>query len=177
MANPFVAEIRIFPFNFAPVGWAFCDGQLLPVSSNTALFSLLGTMYGGNGSSTFGLPNLQGCSAIHTTQFVASPLGTFVVGQSGGAASVILQQTQIPSHTHTVEADYDHRNAVTTDPTGALQVNSTGNLVFATTPSTTTTMNPQMVAVTGGNQAHNNMMPYLVMNHCIALQGVYPPRS
>jgi microcystin-dependent protein len=176
MANPFVAEIRIFPFNFAPVGWALCDGQLLPVSSNTALFSLLGTNYGGNGSSTFGLPNLQGSVPIHTTQFGSTPLGQFVIGQTGGEESLILATSEMPLHSHTVYADYDHRNAVATNPSGALQVFSTGNLVFTSTTENAT-MNPAMVAITGGNLAHNNLMPYLVMNYCIAMQGVYPARN
>ncbi|HTJ25097.1 MAG TPA: tail fiber protein [Candidatus Limnocylindria bacterium] len=175
MANPFVAEIRIFPFNFAPVGWALCNGQLLPISQNTALFSLVGVYYGGNGTSTFGLPNLQGAVPIHTTQYGTSPLGTFSLGQSGGETSVILLTNELPLHTHTVEADYDHRNAVATNPNGAVQVFSTGNLVFSTTGSVT--MNPSMVGVMGTGAGHNNLMPYLVMNYCIAMQGVFPARS
>lgn len=176
MSSPFVAEIRIFPFNFAPTGWAFCNGQLLPISTNTALFSLLGTQYGGDGKSTFGLPNLQGSAAMHTTQYGGnSPFGQFSIGQSGGEASVTVLTSQMPSHTHTVQADFDHRNATATSPSGAVQVNSTGNLVFSSNPGNAT-MNPAMVSVAGGSQPHNNLMPYLVLAYCIAMQGIYPAR-
>lgn len=178
MSSPFVAEIRIFPFNFAPRGWAFCNGQLLPISQNTALFSLLGTQYGGDGKSNFALPNLQGSAPMHTTQFSgSSPFGQFFIGESGGEDTVTLLTSEMPAHTHMVQADYDHRNATATNPNGAVQVNSTGNLLFSTVAPSGTVMNPAMVSVAGGSQPHNNLMPYLVMNYCIAMQGVFPPRS
>ncbi|MDP9167828.1 MAG: tail fiber protein [Actinomycetota bacterium] len=176
MSSPFVAEIRIFPFNFAPRGWAFCDGQLLPISQNTALFSLLGTQYGGDGKSNFALPNLQGASAMHTTQYSGnSPFGQYSIGQTGGEDSVLT--SEMPAHTHNVQADENTRNALASNPNGAVQVFATGNLIFSVQPPKGTTMNPAMVSVAGGSQPHNNLMPYLVLNYCIAMQGIYPPRS
>jgi len=176
MSSPFVAEIRIFPFNFAPRGWAFCSGQLLPISQNTALFSLLGTQYGGDGKSNFALPNLQGASAMHTTQYSGnSPFGQFFIGESGGTDTVTLLTSEMPAHTHNVQADDNFRNATASNPSGAVQVFSTGNLVFSTKAAGQ--MNPAMVAVAGGSQPHNNMMPYLVLSYCIAMQGIFPPRS
>ncbi len=178
MSSPFVAEIRIFPFNFAPRGWAFCNGQLLPISQNTALFSLLGTQYGGDGKSNFALPNLQGSSAMHTTQYSGnSPFGQFSIGESGGEQSVTLLLSEIPAHTHNVQADDNTRNAQATNPNGAVQVFSTGNLVFSTQTTGLANMNPSMVSVAGGSQPHNNLMPYLVLSYCIAMQGIFPPRS
>src|ERR1700731_3674682 len=112
MSSPCVAEIRIFPFNFAPTGWAFCDGQLMSISQNTALFSLLGTFYGGDGKSTFALPNLQGSVAMHTTQYSGGgPFGTFDIGQSGGEDFVTLLTSEMPTHTHTAKGDFDNNNA------------------------------------------------------------------
>jgi microcystin-dependent protein len=178
MADQFLAEIRIFPFNFAPSGWAMCNGQLLALSQNTALFSLLGTQYGGDGRATFGLPNLQGSIPIHTTQFSSSPFGQFSIGQAGGEASLTLLQAEMPSHDHTVQADDDTNNASATAPAGAVQVNATPILTFSnsTTP-TLGSMNPAMVSIAGGSQPHNNLMPYLVLNYCIAMQGIFPPRG
>ncbi|HTW82593.1 MAG TPA: tail fiber protein [Candidatus Sulfotelmatobacter sp.] len=178
MSSPYVAEIRVFPFNFAPVSWAFCNGQLLSISSNTALFSLLGTNYGGNGSSTFGLPNLQGAVPMHTTSYSSSPLGTFPIGATGGEASLQLLISEIPSHTHTVQGDLTPANALYASPSGTIPANATPTLIYSTsgTPQTVT-MNPSMIGVTGSSSAHNNLMPYLTLNYCICLQGVYPPRS
>lgn len=179
MSSPFVAEIRIFPFNFAPKGWALCDGQLLPISQNTALFSLLGTYYGGDGKSNFALPNLQGACAMHTTQYAGnSPFGQFFIGESGGEDSVTLLTSEMPAHTHTAQADADANNAQAVSPSGAVPVNASPTSTFSnsTTPQLGL-MNPAMVSVAGGSQPHNNLMPYLVLNFCIAMQGIFPPRS
>lgn len=178
MSSPFVAEIRIFPFNFAPKGWALCNGQLLPISQNTALFSLLGTQYGGDGKSTFALPNIQGSVAMHTTQFTGNtPFGQFPIGQSGGEDNVTLLTSEMPTHTHTMQADFNHLNVASTSPSGAVQVNASPTQTFSTsTTPQLAMMNPSMVSVAGGSQPHNNLMPYLTMLYCIALQGVFPMR-
>jgi microcystin-dependent protein len=176
MSAPFVAEIRIFPFNFAPVGWAFCDGQLLPISQNTALFSLLGTQYGGDGRSNFALPNLQNSVAIHTDQYSGG--GTFPIGANAGEGSVQLLTAGIPNHTHTMSGDFVLTNAQATSPSGAIPVNASPNLTFSRSASPTlVSMNPAMVSVAGSSSPHNNMMPYLTLNFCICMQGIFPPRS
>jgi microcystin-dependent protein len=182
MSSPFVAEIRIFPFNFAPKGWAFCAGQLLPLSQNTALFSLVGTFYGGDGKTTFALPNLQGNVPIHTTQYAGtSPFGNFFLGQIGGGQTVTLLQSEIPSHSHVVNADTGVANSAS--PSGNVyksgQMPGSPSVVVAsyTTVAPNTGLNPQTVGPAGGSLPHNNMMPYLTLNFCIALQGIYPPRT
>jgi microcystin-dependent protein len=179
MSAPFVAEIRIFACNFAPTGWALCDGQLMPISQNTALFSLLGTQYGGDGKSNFALPNLQGNVPIHTTQYSgAGPLGDFPIGTMSGTDVITLVTSEMPAHTHTVRGDSDTNNALAISPSGAVPVNATPTLTFsnATTPQLGM-MNPGMVSIAGGSLPHNNLMPYLTLTYCIALQGVFPPRS
>ncbi|HEY9282023.1 MAG TPA: tail fiber protein [Pyrinomonadaceae bacterium] len=172
MADPFVAEIRIFPFNFAPKGWAFCNGQLLPLSQNTALFALLGTVYGGDGKSTFALPDLEGSAAMHPGQ--GQGLSLRDLGQIGGAETVTLLVSEMPIHTHFLNAaggDVAESN----NPGGnAMTRASNGNPYTAT--FTATTMAPQALAPAGGSLPHNNMQPYLTLNFCIALQGVFPPR-
>jgi microcystin-dependent protein len=172
MADPFVAEIRIFPFNFAPTGWAFCNGQLLPISQNTALFSLLGTTYGGDGKSNFGLPNLQGRAAMHFGQ--GSGLSNHDLGETGGSTAVTLLQSEIPAHTHSLFAS----NQPGEDPAPAAHAlaRSTGASLYQTTTSPTVPLAPQALAPAGGSLPHNNLMPYLTFNFCIALQGVFPPR-
>ena len=173
MADPFVAEIRIYPFNFAPRGWAFCNGQLLPISQNTALFSLLGTNYGGDGRSTFGLPNLQGRAVMHPGQ--GPGLSLRGLGETGGSDTVTLLQSQIPSHTHALVASNEigeDRKAV-----GEAMARSTGGPLYGPVPATPVALAPEAVVPTGGSQPHNNLMPYLTLNFCIALQGVFPPRS
>ncbi len=181
MADPFVAEIRIFPFNFAPKGWAFCNGQLLPISQNTALFSLLGTFYGGDGRSTFALPNLQGNVPLGQGQ--GPGLSDYVIGQQGGSPFVTLLQSEMPAHSHSFTASTGNANVV--DPTNALIAK--GNWSFQgsgwlVVTYSTTAPNTQMdlanaISIAGGSQPHNNMMPYLTLNFCIALQGVFPPRT
>jgi microcystin-dependent protein len=178
MADPYVGEIRIFGFNFAPQGWALCNGQLLPISQNSALFSLLGTFYGGNGTSTFALPNLQSRVAIHQGQ--GSGLSPYVVGQDGGIENVTLTVTQTASHTHLVYADGDVGSNNTASPNGnALATFGAGNNIYATAVGVqkVATMNPEMVASTGGGQPHTNIQPYLVVTFCIALNGIYPSRN
>lgn len=175
MADPFVAEIRIFPFNFAPRGWAFCDGQLLPISQNTALFSLLGTTYGGDGRTTFALPNLQGSASMHPGQ--GPGLSLYSLGETGGSETVTLLQSEIPSHTHTMRAN----NSDGISPTPVANVSSAPgadrDIFWYKAGPPNATMKPNAVGVAGGGQPHNNMMPYLTLNYCIALQGIYPPRS
>ncbi len=174
MADPFVAEIRIFPFNFAPTGWAFCNGQIMPISQNTALFALLGTTYGGDGKSTFALPDLQGNVPLHPGQ--GQGLSLYDLGQTGGASNVSLLQSEIPAHTHTLRATVENgtQGSVTANITLATSVG--GQLYQNNTSANLAIMSPQSLAPAGGSQPHNNMMPYLTLNMCIALQGVFPQR-
>lgn len=173
MADPFVAEIRIYPFNFAPRGWAFCDGQLLPISQNTALFSLLGTTYGGNGASNFALPNLQGCAPMQPGQ--GPGLSLHDLGETGGSETVSLLESEIPSHAHALRADsQDPGDNFGPSP---LMVLGRANVYQSITNSNLTALAPEALAPAGGDQPHNNMQPYLTLNFCIALQGVFPPRT
>ena len=173
MSDPFVAEIRIFAGNFAPRGWALCNGQLLPISQNTALFSLLGTYYGGNGSSNFALPNLQGAVPMHPGQ--GPGLSLHDLGETGGSETVTLIQSEIPLHNHALMAVPDPGDLA--DPTGrSLARSATGNLYQSNTAAPVN-MNVGVVQPSGGSQPHNNMMPYLALTFIIALQGVYPPRD
>ncbi|WP_324749473.1 tail fiber protein [Sphingomonas sp. LY54] len=175
MADPFVAEIRVFPFNFAPKGWAFCDGQLLPLSQNTALFSLLGTTYGGNGQSNFALPNLQGSAAMHPGQ--GPGLSLHDLGEQSGTETVTLLQSEIPFHSHAFHGTFENGTQGTLD-SNVILGNSVGGQVYQTnTSANMTTMAPQALAIAGSDFPHNNMMPYLTLNFCIALQGVFPPRG
>src|SRR5690348_7140937 len=167
MSDQFVAEIRIFPGNFAPTGWALCNGQLLPISQNTALFSLLGTFYGGDGKSTFALPDLQGKAPMHQGQ--GQGLSQRVLGEGSGGDTVTLLQSEMPFHTHTMQA----RNANGIDPNpgpNRLMGKSVGASVYQTvTNANLVTMDPNALAITGGSLPHNNMQPYLVLNFIIAL--------
>jgi microcystin-dependent protein len=171
MADPFVAEIRIFPFNFAPKGWAFCNGQLLPISQNTALFSLLGTVYGGDGKSTFALPDLEGSAAMHPGQ--GQGLSLRDLGEIGGAETVTLLLSEIPLHTHNIMASTEIGDIQIPTANVAFARSSGGNAYAA---NSNATMAPQMLAPAGGSLPHNNMQPYLTLNFCIALQGVFPAR-
>lgn len=173
MADPFVAEIRIFPFNFAPKGWAWCDGQLLPLSQNTALFSLLGTTYGGNGKSNFALPDLQGSAPMHPGQ--GPGLSLHDLGEIGGSETVALLESEIPAHSHAMNTFNDVGEDRTPGPTEAI-ARSTGGLLFAN-PGPLVSMAPETLAPSGGSQPHNNLQPYLTFYFCIALQGVFPPRG
>jgi microcystin-dependent protein len=174
MADPFVAEIRIFPFNFPPKGWAWCDGQLMPISQNTHLFALLGTTYGGNGKSTFGLPNLQGSAPMHPGQ--GPGLSPHFLGESGGTQAVTLLQSEIPAHSHGVLAAPGFVAGDTNIPGGnAFAKSSQGNVYTAAGALTQMSFNELTPA--GGDQPHNNMMPYLTCYFNIALQGVDPPRG
>lgn len=170
MADPFVAEIRIFPFNFAPKGWAWCDGQLLPLSQNTALFSLLGTTYGGDGKSNFALPDLQGRAPMFWRQ--GPGLSLHDLGETGGSETVSLLESEIPAHAHGLSAS--RRPADSLNP-GGLSL-GTGNALYAA-PGSAAPMAPEALAPGGGDQPHNNMQPYLTCYFCIALQGVFPPRT
>ena len=175
MSDPFVAEIRIFPFNFAPKGWAFCDGQLLPISQNTALFSLLGTTYGGDGKSTFALPDMQGNSPMHPGQ---STTGTFyALGQLGGSTNVTLLQSEMPSHNHGIQGNVNIGNLAAPGPQRSLARASPGQAYTATLTNISPFAANASILPVGGGFAHNNMMPYLTLNLCIALQGIFPPRG
>ena len=165
MSEPFLAEIKIISWNYAPKGWAFCNGQLLPINQNQALFSLLGTTYGGNGQTTFGLPDFRGRAPIHTS-------GNFPLGQKGGEEAHTVTMSELPQHTHQV-------NASTTPgtvnvPTGGFLANSNVS-PYRTTANTT--FSPQMVSNVGGSQTHENRQPFLVLNFVVALQGIFPSQN
>lgn len=172
MADPFVAEIRIFPFNFAPKGWAWCDGQLLPLSQNTALFSLLGTTYGGDGKSNFALPDLQGRAPMHPGQ--GPGLSLHDLGETGGSETVSLLESEIPAHSHTLRASL--LPADSPNPAGALTAAPSSDNLYAAA-SSLVSMAPEALSPAGGDQPHNNLQPYLTFYFCIALQGVFPPRG
>jgi len=172
MADPFVAEIRIFPFNFAPRGWAWCDGQLLPLSQNTALFSLLGTTYGGNGKSNFALPDLQGRAPMHPGQ--GPGLSLHDLGETGGSETVTLLESEIPAHSHGMRAS--QADGLEGAPAGQFTATGIGVNMYAA-PGALVQMSPSGLAPAGGDQPHNNLQPYLTFYFCIALQGVFPPRT
>ena len=173
MADPFVAEISIFPFNFAPRGWSWCDGQLLPLSQNTALFSLLGTTYGGNGKSNFALPDLQGSAPMHPGQ--GPGLSLHDLGETGGSETVTLLESEIPAHSHALRASSDPADVQQPSPARSLARSAPGFAYFTGSPNAT--LAPEALAPAGGDQPHNNMQPYLTFYFCIALQGVFPPRG
>lgn len=178
MSDPFVAEIRIFPFNFAPSGWAFCDGQLLLISQNTALFSLLGTQYGGDGRSTFALPDLQG--RVPVSQGQGGGLSFYDVGEELGSDAVTVLVSEMPAHSHTLNAeDPAIQGADSSAPTSTsvLAASSGGFAYRPDASSQPVQMNPAALATQGGGQPHNNLQPYLTLNFCIALQGIFPPRG
>ena len=175
MADPFVAEIRIFPFNFAPHGWAWCNGQLLPISQNTALFSLLGTTYGGDGKSTFALPNLQGRAPMHPGQ--GPGLSLHDLGETGGSETVTLLESEIPAHSHSKVASTEDGVQGSLTPGITLATSVGGALYQSNTNANLVSMNPASLSPAGGDQPHNNLQPYLTLYFCIALQGVFPPRG
>ena len=180
MSDQFLAEIRIFPFNFPPTGWAFCNGQIMPISQNTALFALLGTTYGGDGKSTFALPNMQGNAPMQPGQ--GQGLSLRDLGEMSGVESITLLQSEIPVHTHALFAS--DADATTTAAAGQLPAKgfwdsgTGGGLMGAYSDQSPgqVTMAPQSLNLAGGGLPHNNMQPYLTLNFCIALQGIFPQR-
>ena len=174
MSDQFLAEIRVVGFNFAPTGWATCDGQILPISQNTALFALLGTVYGGDGKSTFALPNMQGNAPMQPGQ--GQGLSLRDLGEMSGSQTVTLLQSEMPAHTHSLMAHPLAASASLAAPTQALARSNGGNAYKASPFGATTALAPQAVAPTGGSAPHNNMMPYLTLNYVIALQGIFPQR-
>jgi microcystin-dependent protein len=180
MSDPFVGEIRMVGFNYAPNGWALCNGQLLPIAQYTALFSLLGTYFGGDGRTTFALPNLQSRVPIHQGQGIG--LSPYVIGQVGGTETVTLTSSQMPLHNHTVGAS--SANGTASSPANNIPAQGyTGDsrnptlLPNYAPPPASATLASSAVSTAGGNQPHENLQPYLCVNFIIALNGVYPPRS
>jgi microcystin-dependent protein len=172
MSEPFLGEIRLVPYNFAPRGWAFCQGQLLAISQNTALFSLLGTTYGGNGVTTFGLPDLQGRVAVHVGQ--GPGLSPYDLGQEGGTETVTLTSGQLAPHPH--PANCLNVNGNQYQPNGGVwAVDAGANPQYGTTKAAGT-MAPNIIGSSGNGQAHNNIQPYLTLNYVVALQGIFPQR-
>ncbi|QIL72982.1 phage tail protein [Diaphorobacter sp. HDW4B] len=176
MADPFVGEIRMFGFNYAPPGWAFCNGQILGIQQNSALFALLGTTYGGNGSTSFGLPNLQGRFPTGIGQAVSGRSYTW--GQQGGSEAVTLNTTQIPAHAHATVATTNGGTQQAPDGTSVIAASNQRDSQFAqASGGGLVAMSAQSGALTGGNQAHENMPPYLALNFSIALVGIFPSRN
>jgi microcystin-dependent protein len=180
MSEPFLSEIKLASFNFAPKGWALCNGQFLPINQNQALFSLLGTTYGGNGQTTFALPNLRGQLPIHMSN-------SHTLGEAAGSTSVTVNIQQLPTHTHALNAHTEVvlPDIIPQDPTGkipagtqlALQGGNKAAVQLYAQPASIVAMAAQGVSSVGGSQPHNNMMPYLVLNFIIALQGIFPTRN
>ncbi|HEY0150075.1 MAG TPA: tail fiber protein [Allosphingosinicella sp.] len=181
MGEPFIGEIRLYSFNYAPRSWAFCNGQLMPINQNQALFSLLGTMYGGDGRVNFALPDLRGRTPVHVG-------AGFIQGQNGGEENHTLTMSEMPQHLHIARANNTNGilgvAGITPDSTKAvaqavvsLQGGGTTAASIYATGAPTKTMHPATIGNTGGSQAHNNMMPFLTMNYCIALQGIFPSRN
>ncbi len=175
MSSPFVAEIRMFGGNFAPVGWALCNGQLFPISQNTALFSLLGTFYGGDGKSTFALPNLEDSTPLCQGQ--GAGLSDRVIGEAAGSPFVTLLTSEMPAHNHNWGGSGNQGDRPSGQPDTVLAQSSPGNQYQTNTTQNLTQMYLGMLTVAGSSLPHNNMMPFLAVTFIIALQGVFPPRS
>lgn len=171
MTEPFLGEIRMFGFNFAPQGWAFCNGQLLPINQNQALFALLGNMYGGNGTTTFALPNLQ--SRVPVSQGQGAGLSSYVAGQAGGAETVTLAAAQMPAHAHSVQASSSA--AGSNKPDGRALARSQSH-TYAAKPDSSTVVHANMLGEAGSGEPHANIQPYLALNFCIAMVGIFPAR-
>lgn len=167
MSEPFLAEVRIFGFNFAPRGWAFCDGQILPINQNQSLYSLLGTTYGGDGRTTFALPDLRGRSPIHVD-------GAHREGQKSGEETHTLSAAEMPQHTHALSASAADGN--TPNPGGTLLARETG-AIYRQDANARVQMPSGVITNVGGSQAHDNMQPYIALNFCIAIQGLFPSRN
>jgi microcystin-dependent protein len=173
MSNQYVAEVRVFPFNFAPTGWAMCNGQILPISQNTALFSLLGTTYGGDGKSNFALPNLQGNIPIGFGQ--GPGLSLYDLGETGGSENVTLVYSEMPSHNHTLMSELKAPD--NGSPSLAALASGAADTMYSNATTPLVSLDPATIKPNGSSLPHNNMMPYLALNFCIALQGIYPPRT
>ena len=172
--EPLLGEIKLFAGNFAPRGWAFCEGQLLPISQNTALFSILGTTYGGDGRTTFALPDLRGRAPIHPG--TGPGLSAYNLGETGGAETVALTAQQLPPHNHSLNANTQNGN--TSDPPGAALADTKGtDRDYMKSGEVNTQMSANSIGVTGGGQPHENRQPYLAINFIIALEGIYPSRN
>jgi microcystin-dependent protein len=170
MTDQFLGEMRVYPFNIVPTGWALCNGQLMPITQNTALFSLLGTTYGGNGASTFGLPDMQDSVPMHPGQ--GPGLSLRVLGEASGVDSVALLASEMPAHTHFMS--HSVRSADNLNPE-ALAL-GTGNAIYVAPPPVSGQLAPQALPPAGGGLPHNNLMPYMTLSFCIALQGLFPAR-
>jgi microcystin-dependent protein len=173
VSDPFIGEIRLFPFNFAPQGWAFCNGQILPISQNTALFSLLGTTYGGDGVSNFALPDLRGRLAVSSGQ--GPGLSPYDLGQQSGSETVTLTVNNLPQHNHTVSPAASEGAAATDRPGGGVMAR-VPTAIYASA-SDGTTMASTTTSMTGSNSPISNVQPLLALNYCIALQGIFPSRN
>ena len=185
MAEPFLGEIRLWALTFAPRGWAFCDGQLLSIAQNTALFSILGTTYGGNGQSTFGLPDLRARTAVHSGNSQGPGLSSYLLGEQGGTETVTLLSTQMPAHSHATSTRNEPANPAnyTNIPTPGYFVSRylyhAASTAFGWRNDNTspTALHPTSVSVAGGSQAHENRQPLLAMNWCVAIDGIFPTRN
>jgi microcystin-dependent protein len=175
MSEPFIAEIRVFAFNFAPRGWAHCQGQLIAIAQNTALFSILGTTYGGNGQTSFALPNLQGRAVMHAGQ--GPGLSNYALGQTGGTTTVTLTADQMPTHNHSMATINGPGTASNPASNTTLAVGAKGAPLYAPVSGATGTMHASTALPTGRNQPHNNMQPYLTLNFAIAMLGIFPSRN
>lgn len=171
MSDPFLGEIRLFPYDFAPRGWALCDGSVLSIAQNTALFSLLGTIYGGDGQTTFALPDLRGRVAVSSGQ--APGLSDHQLGQLGGDETVMLTTDELPAHSHAMAANSSH--GANASPAGKVPGHSSSGTVYADA-SDGSRMKSHTIMPTGGNQSHNNVQPYLALSYCIAMEGIFPSR-
>jgi microcystin-dependent protein len=174
VSDQYLGEIRLFPYNFAPSGWAFCNGQILAIAQNTALFALLGTTYGGNGTSNFALPDLRGRVAVSSGQ--APGLQLYDLGEQTGTENVSLNQNQMPAHSHTVSAGANDSPASVSRPGGAVMAR-VSTAIYASAPDGSTTMAGNTTSVSGGNLPASILQPLLVLNYCIALTGIFPSRS